>query len=383
MRVSSASGLVGATPPAGARPVSLATRDYFLRHLQPDIGVVIAVSGGADSTALAIAASDVAHRSGVKCAVAIVDHGMREESASEAATVAGRLRRAGISEVAVLSGHVAGLPREGPARDLRHGLLEQFATQWARKNKVSAVDILFGHTMDDQAETVLMRLGRGASPRALSAMRERAAVRSSRNLPLHRGRPLLVVRRRDTEEFCRCLGLDWVEDPSNSLEGTWTASGGAPLPRTAVRHLALPELSRALGQDVTPALARVAALLAEDEDALGADADRVLSVSLAEEDRGEDRLAVAVGPLQGSSPAVRKRAYLRAWERMVASPARPRNSGEGGSPSRAQLEAVDQLVMNKADGSVTPTGKRVELSGRVCVQRRRGIVEFTRPTPYT
>lgn len=437
--IKSPAEVVGATPPPAARPVSLAVRDYFSRHLRNagSHGVIAAISGGADSTALAVGAADIAHRSGIPYAVAIVDHGLRDGSDQEAEEVAQRLRSSGIAEVSVLRGRPdhftsttndGGPPKEGPARDFRHQLLERFATGWGRTRGLDVVDILFGHTMDDQAETVLMRLGRGASPRALAAMRERTSaveVRGTLSDPdskgggvlgweaapvpgafapgvvpfqggdagagrdcsrgpqvqLYRGRPLLGVRRADTEGFCRALGLEWVEDPTNSLQGTWTAKSGDPLPRTALRHRAIPELSRALGQDAIPALARVADLLSEDEDALARCASQVAATALTEGFSSGEEIAtitLKVGPLLEATKAVRSRVYLLAWDRLS-----PRTCGAGGRPgasplSRAHLRAIDQLVMNKEDGSRPPTGQRIDLPGSTRAERRRETVEFVR-----
>ena len=462
---------VGASPPRPARPVSLALRSYVKDAVRAGTeGLVFAVSGGADSVALAVAGADVAVREKVPYAAAIVDHGMREESAEEAGIVAASLREWGVENVVVLSGRatVGKGGVENAARTLRYGLLEDFARTWgeglraetegatedeshgtahllqgrglpiedevATKDEYGmrnlgespsqpTVDILLGHTLDDQAETVLLRLGRGSSPRSLAGMRPRTRVGPG----LYRGRPLLSLRRRDTESFCSSLGLTWIDDPTNALDGPWKDARGKPLPRVAVRHRALPALADALGQDPVPALGRVAALLAEDEDAL-----RLLTQQAWEECRVEEgiiedcaekgevgvsslstmpvvppisirSLAVAaspvvsptisvsspadlmsspapfvrfmVDPLLRYPPAIRRRLYLLAWGiRGKSVPLRP-------ALSATHLLAVDQLVTNSSSGPRSPIGKQVELPGGIRVRRERQFLVFSQVKP--
>lgn len=389
----SPSQVVGATPPRAARPVSLAVREYFLRHLlapkqerSTPAGVIFAVSGGADSLALTVAGADVAQRHDVPYAAAIVDHRMREDSAQEAEVVANRLRDLGLKNVSVLhdpNWNARDL-REAPARELRHRLLEDLAQKVREREDLHEVDVLYAHTLDDQAETVLMRLGRGASPRALAGMHPRTPTERD---GVYRGRPLLGLRRRNTEGFCESLGLTWVEDPTNSWEGTWRAASGAPLPRTSLRHRVIPALARALGQDPVPALGRVAELLQEDEEALAQIAQAVFAEAIAiEPDRARAPSAPtgaivvnAAGMLPHPS-AIRSRVYLRAWEEMAHLVSRGKSSDPLTTEplSHAHLRAIDQLVMNRPDGSPPPTGSRVDLPGGVQARRKRDYVEIVR-----
>ncbi|MBP7880813.1 MAG: tRNA lysidine(34) synthetase TilS [Actinomyces sp.] len=390
----SPSMVVGATPPLEARPVSLAVRNYLQRYFDRShqvsggSGIVLAVSGGADSLSLAVAAADVAERMQIPYTAAIVNHGLRKESEAEALEVEGQLYALGCPEVAVLQADTTGVdlehPLEGWGREVRHQLLNKYALEWATKRgagrPLGSVDILYGHTQDDQAETVLMRLGRGASPRSLAAMRERVVVATSGiddeggndderpTTTLHRGRPLLSVRRTDTVAFCRALGLTWVNDPSNSAEGAWTSASGAALPRTALRHDVLPRLGDALGQDPIPALARVAQLLAEDEDALSMLADDALDRvwEKGAEDNSIDVEAVADLPL-----ALRKRVYLLVWGAVASSLEEPLHS--------AQLRSLDQLVINSSSGPRSPIGKIVSLPGGWTAKRSRKSLIFRKP----
>lgn len=248
-----ASTLVGGTPSRAQRPVSLAVKHYVDRY-QPT-ALVIGVSGGADSLALATAALALANRP-MTYAVT-VDHGVREGSGEEALRVATLLEELGADQAEVRQVVVAG--GEGSAREARLTALREFAEGLSAANP----DILLGHTMDDQAETVLLSLARGASTRALGAIRERRLEDG-----VYFGRPLLGVRRADTEAFCQSVGLPVVDDPSNYVDGPWQGADGFPLRRAAVREGALPALNQALRQDVVPALARIAQQAASDEDAL-------------------------------------------------------------------------------------------------------------------
>ncbi len=373
--------IVGATPPRAARPVSLTVREYVLEHVSPDgsAGIVLAVSGGADSLALTVAAADIAQRRGIPYVAAIVDHAMRPESASEADGVCEYLRGLGISQVEILRAKRTShqRPSEREARLIRHHLLEDYAQTWGAEHDLSKVDILYGHTMDDQAETVLMRLGRGASPRALAAMTERKPVPGRSSPALFRGRPLLHVRRRDTERFCRALHLKWVEDPTNTWEASWTSASGAVLPRTALRHRGLPALHQSLSQDPVPALARVAQILKEDEDALDYFARKLFRQARGTGEQGTLDLLVTILHLEPA--AIRKRVYLRAWEEAN------KETNEVGTEfavpalSHTQIESIDQLVMNTAQDRHSPIGKTVSLPGGWQVRRTRRSVQFLGP----
>ncbi len=168
----------------------------------------LAVSGGGDSMALLRAGAQWAQRRRAAVFVATVDHGLRPEAASEAAFVA---------ETCValdLPHHVLTAPEEvelvgsgnlqGAARSLRYGLL----SDWARDLELSHVAL--AHTMDDQAETVLMRLARGSGVDGLSAM---SALRHADGL--YWLRPFLGLRRADLRDALGHWDQEWIEDPSN------------------------------------------------------------------------------------------------------------------------------------------------------------------------
>ena len=250
---------------------------------------------------------DVAARAGIPVITVTVDHGLREGSAEEArrvADLAASLGARAVVETVTVDG--PGGP-EGAARDARRAALRAVGVR-------EGAPILLGHTMDDQAETVLLRLARGSGPSSLRAI-----------APLSREadgvtwlRPLLGLRRTDTEQACAQAGLAPVHDPTNDVDGPWRAADGSPLRRSALRHEAIPALASALGVDPVPALARTAALCAEDDDALSGRAReltaaaRVAADAIAADDTdpgdGEAPVALAVASLRGAPRAVRTRA---------------------------------------------------------------------------
>jgi tRNA(Ile)-lysidine synthase len=219
-----------------------------LADLEPGDLVLAACSGGADSLALAAALAHEAPRLGLRGGGVTVDHGLQAGSADRAGRVAGLLGQLGLDPVhqvavTVPAGPGSGGP-EAAARTARYAALEQVAEQ------AGAAAVLLGHTRDDQAETVLLGLARGAGGRALAGM------------PARRGRlrrPLLGVPRATLREACTALGLEAWDDPHNA-DPVYT--------RARVRHQAMPALEDALGPGVAAALARSAAQLSADCDAL-------------------------------------------------------------------------------------------------------------------
>jgi tRNA(Ile)-lysidine synthase len=206
--------------------------------------VLVACSGGADSLALAAAVAFEAPRAGVAAGLVTVDHGLQDDSAEQAARVAALGYELGFDPVEVVRVEVgtAGGP-EAAARTARYAALDAVA------EALDAI-VLLGHTLDDQAETVLLGLGRGSGPRSIVGM---AAVDGRYR------RPLLGTRRATTEAACAALGLPVWADPHNA---------DLAFQRTRLRHEVLPLLEDVLQGGVTEALARTADLLRDDLDAL-------------------------------------------------------------------------------------------------------------------
>ena len=170
--------------------------------------IAVAVSGGADSSALAILCRDWADAAGGRVTALVVDHRLRPDSEAEAQTTAGRLRSMGM-DVEVLT-WTSPRPESGlqaAAREARYGLLRR----WCRATGV--LHLVCGHHVDDQLETHLMRRARGEGPgnAGMSALLEFSDVRLLR--------PLLGVHRRDIETYLRSRGIAWIEDPSNHHDG--------------------------------------------------------------------------------------------------------------------------------------------------------------------
>jgi len=217
--------------------------------LAPGDLVLAACSGGADSLALAAALAFVAPRAGLRAGAVTVDHGLQEGSAARAASVAAVLAGLGLDPVRTSSvsvdvgtGHAGG--PEAAARTARYAALSRVAAE------DGAAAVLLGHTLDDQAETVLLGLARGSGARSLAGMPPRRGVFR---------RPLLGLRRPVTAEACAALGLDTWQDPHNA---------DRRFARVRVRLDALPALEAALGPGVAEALARTAGQLRADAEVL-------------------------------------------------------------------------------------------------------------------
>ncbi len=208
-------------------------------------GVLVALSGGPDSLAVAAATAFEAQRVGIRAGAVIVDHGLQPGSADVAAHAARQARELGLDPVMVKTVRVGttGGP-EAAAREARYAALAESATE------TGAVAVLLGHTLDDQAESVLLGLARGSGLGSIRGM----APRSGLYL-----RPLLALGRSVTERFCADSALDpWI-DPQNDDER---------FARVRVRKTVLPLLERELGPGIAEALARTALLAREDTEAL-------------------------------------------------------------------------------------------------------------------
>jgi tRNA(Ile)-lysidine synthase len=241
--------------------------------------ITVACSGGADSLALAVVTLGEAERQGHPTAAVTVDHGLQHGSAERATKVAETLRSVGYSDVRVLTvqvGKAGGV--ESAARQARYNALFPQAGGGA---------ILLGHTLDDQAETVLLGLSRGSGPRSIAGMAEFT--------PPY-GRPLLGIRRSETEAVCAEAGLTPWDDPHNA-DPAFT--------RVRIRHEVLPLLDEVVGGGVAAALARTATQLQEDGEVLDGLATELLGSAL-------DGASLLIDVLAHRPVALRRR-VLRAW----------------------------------------------------------------------
>ena len=225
-----------------------------VRALLPTEGLVlVGLSGGADSLALAAATAFEAGRAGIRAGAVIVDHNLQTGSADVAVAAAETARQLGLDPVLVWSVTVDG-DGTGPEAAARTARYAAFA---AALEQTGASGVLLGHTLDDQAETVLLGLARGSGPTSLRGM-------AAQTGPILR--PLLGIRRAATRQFCADVGLVPWTDPQN-FDPRYA--------RVRARERVLPLLESELGPGVAVALARTAQALREDSDALDELADAV------------------------------------------------------------------------------------------------------------
>lgn len=273
-----------------------------------DATVVVGVSGGADSTSLLLALDELIKNDKlqVNLVVAHLDHGLRKESASDARWVTNLSKELGHqvvigkAQLQTAGGkRVANL--EQAARTKRYDFLFKTA------NKHKSQLVLTAHTLDDQAETVLLRLLRGSAAEGLSGTPPVRTIKDGS--PVKLARPLVSwARRSDTEDYCRSLGVEFRVDEMNDDE---------TFSRVKVRKQLLP-LMASFNDRIVEALSRTASLLAEDATVLSDQAGELLKLAIGSSNNNqsaniETKLpALNVKVLLQSPAAVRRRA-LRQW----------------------------------------------------------------------
>jgi tRNA(Ile)-lysidine synthase len=290
--------------------------------------ILAAVSGGADSSALAVALLHETKERSIRTIAVVVDHALQANSADVAQNTKAELMKIGFKNIEIMRVKVEVTDGvEASARRARYAALNEIA------DSVNAVAIFLGHTKDDQAETVLLGLARGSGTRSLSGMAER--------IDKYR-RPLLSITRKQTEAACKEVGIKFWNDPHNqSMEYT----------RVRVREKVLPLMETEIGPGIADALTRSARLLRDDADALDEWAEEVLD----EIDPNEmDIEMLASLPRAIRSRVIRKAIYLA--------------GAPSGSLSAEHLEPVEALVTAwKGQGPVSlPGGVTVSrISGRL------------------
>jgi tRNA(Ile)-lysidine synthase len=297
--------------------------------------VLVACSGGADSLALLAGTVFVCRRAGRRVVGVTVDHALQDGSAEHTARVVAQMAALGVDETASARVRVtaAGQGPEAAAREARYAVLTEMAA------RLGSGLVLLGHTLDDQAETVLLGLARGSGARSLSGMR--AAFSPFR-------RPLLGVSRAETEAACRAEGIVWWSDPHND-DPRFT--------RSRVRHRVLPVLEEELGPGVAAALARTADQLRDDAELLDELADEAAGAAVgAGGGLDADRLA--------RTPTALRHRVLRRAALEAGAPA--------GELSRGHVLAMDELVTGWR-------GQRwVDLPGHLHVVREQGELHVRR-----
>ncbi|MCV7681900.1 tRNA lysidine(34) synthetase TilS [Micrococcus luteus] len=310
---------------------------------------LVALSGGADSLALAVACAVlVGTRDGARLGpigAAVVDHGLQSGSDAVAAAAADVARILGLAPVTVTRVEVA-RTGDGPEADARRARRVALAAA-ARDARPGGAVVLTAHTADDQAEQVLLGLARGSGTRSLAGIPARGTLPGGAAVV----RPLLGLARADTEAICRWAGLTWFEDPHNR---------DPALLRSRVRTRVLPALEdpdAGLGPGVRVGLVRTAAIAAEDAAALDAWAgDEFTRLRVDPPGRDPRVVSLDLDALAALPAAVRHRVIARA----------ARAAG-GQAPPRERILAVDALVTGARAGG-TSAGP-VELPGGVAVHR--------------
>ncbi|MCT1867827.1 tRNA lysidine(34) synthetase TilS [Micrococcus luteus] len=317
---------------------------------------LVALSGGADSLALAVACAVlVGTREGARLGpigAAVVDHGLQSGSDAVAAAAADVARILGLTPVTVTRVEVA-RTGDGPEADARRARRVALAAAAREAGQGGAAPgagtavVLTAHTADDQAEQVLLGLARGSGTRSLAGIPARGTLPGGAAV----ARPLLGLTRADTETICRWAGLTWFEDPHNR---------DPALLRSRVRTRVLPALEdpdAGLGPGVRVGLVRTAAIAAEDAAALDAWAgDEFTRLRVDPPGRDPRVVSLDLDTLAALPAAVRHRVIARA-ARAVG----------GQAPPRERILAVDTLVTGARAGG-TSAGP-VELPGGVAAHR--------------
>lgn len=294
--------------------------------------VLVALSGGPDSLALAAALAFEAPKMNLKAGALIVDHGLQEGSHEVAAWAAAEARKLDLDPVLIESVD-AQTNSEGPesaARSARYGAFRKVAKE------TGAVRIMLGHTRDDQAEQVLLALARGSGAKSL------AGIPPKRGIFL---RPLLAVARQTIEKACADQELEPWDDPHNS---------DPRFSRVRVRTRVLPMLEEELGPGIVDALARTAELAREDSEAF----DEMINEIIAEiVEPAEAGIKVLSGALFANPAALRNRII-----RFVA------NAEFGVQLTRQQTLEVAKLVTDyKGQGALHLPSMRVKREGSYIV----------------
>ena len=349
MRRPRRSGAAPAPPRGGYRgrvpslsPAIAEIRRAVRTALQPYAGsgtAIVALSGGADSLALASATAFEAPKLGLAVRSVTVDHALQPGSVEAAADAAAAATALGI-DAAVVRVTVGGDGGpEAAARDARYRALAE-----AAQATPGTVAVLLGHTLDDQAETVLLGLARGSGASSLAGM---APARRDEATGVRWLRPLLAVRRDTARAACAAAGLTPWDDPHNT---------DTRFARVRVRERVLPVLESELGPGVAEALARTAEQLREDAEAFAEMIDETIEDIVQPAEAG---IAVSVAALAANPAALRHRIIRH----VVA-------SEFGASLSRSQTWEVARLVTDWSGQGP------IDLP-RCHARRRGGLIEFT------
>ena len=310
--------------------------------------VLVAFSGGRDSMALAAVSHIVCTSMGVSCGAVIVDHGLQAGSEQVASEAADRCHALGLGPVIMRNATVQarGEGLEAAARQARYDEL------CAAAHESGAIAVLLAHTMDDQAETVLIGLLRSRGVDALAGMPQ-VFTRSGATF----ARPLLTLTRAETTGICEDLGVEYWDDPTNGDAVDGELPNDYPL-RSRVRHDLLPAIERFAGFNVARHFAESARLARMDKEYLDQRSDEVMGEAVTAVDRPASSAAVStdtpracaaddtndsghgIGLMIGVKRIAREPEAIRL--RVIAHAL----SQAGVNASAAQIAAIDRLVVD-------------------------------------
>ena len=310
--------------------------------------VLVACSGGRDSMALAAVSHIVCTSMGVRCGAVIVDHGLQAGSEQVASEAADRCHALGLGPVIMRNATVQarGEGLEAAARQARYDEL------CAAAHESGAIAVLLAHTMDDQAETVLIGLLRSRGVDALAGMPQ-VFTRSGVTF----ARPLLTLTRDETTGLCEDLGVEYWDDPTNGDAVDGELPNDYPL-RSRVRHDLLPAIERFAGFNVTRHFAESARLARMDKEYLDQRSDEVMGEAVAAVDWPASSAAVSTdapracvaGDTNDSSHGI---GLMISVKRIAREPEAIRLrviahalSQAGVNASAAQIAAIDRLVVD-------------------------------------
>ncbi|HXD32852.1 MAG TPA: tRNA lysidine(34) synthetase TilS [Pyrinomonadaceae bacterium] len=325
-----------------------------LRLTTSDTSIVLAVSGGADSTALLLGVEELtrANKLNLGVVVAHLDHGLRKESKADARWVKRLATKLGFESVnsrkdVKEQANKSGENLEQAARRARY----EFFARIAKRRKASCV--LTAHTMDDQAETILLRLLRGSGTDGMTGIEPMRRLDAKSSAEIILARPLLTwARRADTEAYCQRRQINYLSDSMNKDE---------QFTRVRVRRQLLP-LMESFNKKIVEGLSRTAELLRDEVDVLTKQAQALLVAAAIKSHKGETKVpALDVRVLAEAPVAVRRRA-LRQW---IA-----HGRGDLRRCELVHIQGIEKLLVGQQGGRVA------ELPGGATVVRKQSRLEL-------
>lgn len=326
-------------PALGGPGYDVVTRalEAIRRHhmVEPGAAVVVAVSGGPDSTCLLDVLARTRPQLDLQLVVAHVDHGLSERSPAVAARVAAVAAAAGYDVHVGRAPDLAGPNLQARARRFRYGFLEAVAS------RVAASAIATGHTLDDRVETTIARLVHGAGTGGVAGIPPADGLRI---------RPLIDVRRSETRSYCEARSLEFFDDPANAHDR---------FERAAIRAEVVPAVERRFGAGAVRAIAASSERLREDADALDTIAARLYRDLAAARPDGVDleRAALAEAP----------RALRRRLLELAVGRVRDRSGG-----IEAALDALERAPSSPPKRFAVAGGIEIAVAPEAVEVRRRG-----------